>query len=168
MTSKSAFIILSFVGLLAASLWFWQSRTDGQAPNVVFKTITGQDLALQQLRGKPVLVTFWATDCRSCIEEIPQLLEMHTQGLTIVAVAMYYDPPNHVLEFSKARQLPYAVALDMDGAHAQAFGNVQATPASFLIDPDGNIVWHRLGKFDPTDLQNRIRQLAAASSLATL
>ena len=50
-----------------------------QTPNVTFTAITGKKIALKELRGKPVIVTFWATDCPGCIKEIPHLIDLYTQ-----------------------------------------------------------------------------------------
>ena len=54
------------------------------------------------------------------------------RGFEIIAVAMRYDPPNYVANFVQTWQLPFPVVLDVDGAHARAFGNVQVTPTSFV------------------------------------
>ena len=133
------------------------------APAVSFKTIKGETLNMNALRGKPVIVTFWATDCSGCIEEIPHLISLHqqynSQGLNILAVAMHYDPPNHVLAMAESKQLPYAITLDPSGTLAQAFGDVQLTPTTFLIDRNGNIVMQKIGVFDLADMQRRIDQL---------
>ena len=130
------------------------------APETSFSTITGQKIALHELRGKPVIVTFWATDCASCIKEIPHLVELyrqyHDKGLEIIAVAMAYDPPNHVIDMSKALQLPYHVALDMQAENAHAFGDVSLTPTTFLIAPDGTIALQRTGLFDLTEIKNQL------------
>jgi len=55
------------------------------------------------------------------------------QGLEIIAVAMYYDPPNHVITLAEDLQLPYHVALDLKAEHAHTFGDVQLIPSTFLI-----------------------------------
>lgn len=81
------------------------------------------------------------------------------RGFDIVAIAMQYDPPEQVREMATRRQLPYKVALDSDGGAAKAFGDVQLTPTHFLIDPEGRIVQHKLGDFDPTQMRERIRGL---------
>lgn len=163
MKHKRSIVILGLTALLAAGAWFWQTQTVRTVPPVSFKTITGQDITPADLRGKPVLVTFWATDCPGCIEEIPHLIELHrqysTQGLNIIAVAMSYDPPNHVAAMAKSKQLPYAVALDPSGALAQQFGNVQLTPTTFLIDRDGRIVLQKVGVFELRDMQQRLNRL---------
>jgi thiol-disulfide isomerase/thioredoxin len=130
------------------------------APETTFSTITGKKIALSELRGKPVIVTFWATDCASCIKEIPQLIALyqqyHEQGLEIIAVAMAYDPPNHVLELSHAQQLPYDVALDLQSENAHAFGDVSLTPTTFLIAPDGAIALQKTGLFDLTEMKTQL------------
>jgi peroxiredoxin len=130
------------------------------APETTFSTITGKKIALHELRGKPVIVTFWATDCASCIKEIPHLVELyrqyHDKGLEIIAVAMAYDPPNHVLEFTKTEQLPYHVALDMQTENAHAFGDVSLTPTTFLIAPDGQIALQKTGLFDLTEIKTQL------------
>jgi len=139
------------------------SKTITSAPDVTFTTITGKKIALKDLRGKPVVVTFWATDCPSCIEEIPDLIDLYTRyhatGLEMIAVAMYYDPPNHVVDMTKARQLPYNVALDVNSKHAEAFGGVMFTPSTFLIAPDGSVVKKEIGLFDSAKMKTTIESL---------
>lgn len=160
---KNPTIILVLLGLLITGIWFWQTQTSLAAPNVSFKTIKGDNIDLAGLKGKPVLVTFWATDCPGCIEEIPHLIKLHQefspQGLTIIAVAMDYDPPNQVLAMSANKQLPYAVALDPSGSLARSFGDVRLTPTSFLIDKNGLIVLQKTGAFELADMQQRLAQL---------
>ncbi|MDP2056947.1 MAG: TlpA disulfide reductase family protein [Thiobacillus sp.] len=122
------------------------------APAATFTTLEGKSIALDELRGKVVLVNFWATSCPGCIKEMPGMVETYNQyrdrGFEIIAVAMSYDPPNYVLSFVQTRQLPFPVALDVDGAHARAFGNVQLTPTSFIIGKDGRILEQKLGELD--------------------
>lgn len=136
------------------------SKTISQAPEVTFTTITGQKIALKEMRGKPVIVTFWATDCPACIKEIPDLIDLYAQyhaaGLEMIAVAMYYDPPNHVVDMTKAKQLPYNVALDLNSELADAFGGVLFTPSTFLIAPDGSVVKKATGLFDLAKMKTAI------------
>jgi len=142
---------------------FGCSDTITSAPDVTFTTITGQNIAMKDLRGKPVIVTFWATDCPSCIQEIPDLIDIYNQyhaaGLEMVAVAMYYDPPNHVVDMTKAKQLPYPVALDLNSEHAEAFGGIMFTPSTFLIAPDGSVVKKEIGLFDAAKMKSNIESL---------
>lgn len=139
------------------------SKTITSAPDVIFTSLSGQKIPLNTLRGKPVIVTFWATDCPSCIEEIPALIDLyshyHAAGLEIIAVAMSYDPPNHVIELTNNRQLPYNVALDLNSEYAHAFGGIMFTPSTFLIAPDGSVINKQIGIFDPAKMNSTIQSL---------
>lgn len=145
--------------------WLWQNAQPRNAPDLIFKTIANRDIALKDLRGKPVIVTFWATDCPACIKEIPHLIELyqryHSRGLEIIAVAMYYDPPSHVVEMSRLKQLPYPVALDLRAEHSKAFGTILGTPTTFLISPQGMIVDRKTGLFDLRVMEEKIEELFA-------
>ncbi|MBD9354906.1 TlpA disulfide reductase family protein [Methylomonas albis] len=162
MRIKSALCVLSVICLLGAVAWRL-TYTKSFAPNAVFTTLKGDQLAIAELKGKPILITFWATDCPSCIEEIPDLIALHQQfngnDLQIIAVAMPYDPPSHVQAFVKERLLPYAVALDIDSSLIRAFGDVQLTPTTFLIDRQGVIIMHKVGAFDLVFLKALLTQL---------
>ena len=140
-------VVLAIAGALAFAL-----MEKPQAPAATFTTLEGKSIALNDLRGKVVLVNFWATSCPGCIKEMPGMIETYKQykdrGFEIVAVAMSYDPPNYVANFVQTRQLPFPVALDINGAHAKAFGDVQLTPTSFIIGKDGSILEQKLGELD--------------------
>ena len=153
----------SFGLLLLLLIFLGCNKTIATAPDVTFTTLTGEKIALNGLRGKPVIVTFWATDCPSCIEEIPDLIALYQQyhalGLEMIAVAMYYDPPNHVVDMTHAKQLPYNVALDLKSEHAKAFGGIMFTPYTFLIAPDGSVVKAEIGHFDLAKMKTTIESL---------
>jgi peroxiredoxin len=156
-----AFFILIISSLIGVELW--QRNQPIPAPTVTFMTTQGKKIALQELRGKAVLVTFWATDCPSCIKEVADFItlyqQFHPRGLEIIAVAMYYDPPSHVVEMTKAKQIPYPVALDLRAELAKAFGFIEFTPTTLLINPQGQIIFKQVGLFNFTDMQNTLQQL---------
>ena len=161
---KSRFILLMSLLLILAFISLGAiNRVSSKAPDVTFSTITGKKIALKELRDKPVIVTFWATDCPGCIKEIPHLIDLYTQyhkqGLEIIAVAMYYDPPNHVITLTEDLHLPYNVALDLQAEHAHAFGDVQLTPSTFLISPEGRLVMKKVGLLDQPALKTQIETL---------
>ncbi len=163
MNAKQSIVALILTGLIISGLGYWYAQQTRIAPEVTFTTITGKKIELKKLQGKPVIVTFWATDCASCIKEMPHLIELyqdyHAKGLEMIAVAMFYDPPNHVVAMTKAKQLPYDVALDLKAAHAYAFGQVQFTPTTFLISPAGEIVVQKTGLFDMIAMKQQLEQL---------
>jgi peroxiredoxin len=115
-------------------------------------TIKGEKFGLDALRGKVVLVNFWATDCPVCLKEMPQLVATHQQfasrGYETVAVAMWHDPPNRVLAYTGKNALPFKVSFDPVGDIARAFGDITLTPTTFVIDKRGNIVERILGEPD--------------------
>ena len=148
--AKPAALIAVVLIVVAALAYAMLSKPD--APAVTFVTLEGQPIPLDSLRGKVVLVNFWATSCPGCIKEMPGMVETYNQykakGFEIIAVAMSYDPPNHVVNFTQTRQLPFPVALDVKGELAQAFGDVRLTPTSFIIGKKGQILEQKLGELD--------------------
>lgn len=150
--------------LIGALAYVWLSPQGlKEAPALSLRTLDGNPVELTSLRGKPLLVTFWATSCTGCVKEIPHLIELYQefspQGLQMLAIAMSYDPPNHVLAMRDARQLPYPIALDIDGNAAHAFGDVRLTPTSFLIAPDGRIVREKIGELDMAEVRAQLRSM---------
>jgi peroxiredoxin len=127
-----------------------------------FITLQGEQLSFEKLRGKSVLVTFWATDCENCLKEIPFFIDLyeryHGQGLEIIGVSMYYDPPNHVIEFNKSHPFPYPITLDINAEFSNIFGNVKVTPTTFLLNRAGKIVWEKIGLIDKTELTHQIEK----------
>lgn len=157
---ETAIASLALVVVLAfAAVWFMPAGLR-EAPPLVGQTLDGRTLTLEQLRGKPVLVTFWATTCPSCVEEIPHLTELYRElnpkGLEIIGVAMAYDPPEQVRAMARQRQIPYPIVLDSEERIAREFDNVQLTPTSVLVSPEGRIVQYRLGLLDMPELRNTI------------
>ncbi|NBS96397.1 MAG: TlpA family protein disulfide reductase [Betaproteobacteria bacterium] len=139
-------VLLTGAGLLSWRLW----ATPERAPEVTYALIDGQRLAQADLRGKVVLVNFWATSCVICVREMPGLVRIHQKfagrGFETVAVAMAYDRPDFVLHFARTQALPFRVALDLQGTLAQAFGPVAVTPTTVLIGPEGDVIRRWVGE----------------------
>lgn len=153
MKARDKVIALFAATVLGLLVVVWFSPTGlKQAPAVAFNTLDGRELSTAELRGQPLLVTFWATSCPGCMKEMPHLIEMYRElsprGLEIVGVAMDYDSLDAVKELSKRRQIPYPIVHDTHSAAAQAFGEVKLTPTTFLIAPDGRIVQQTIGEID--------------------
>lgn len=83
------------------------------------------------------------------------------QGYETIAVAMSYDPPAWVLNFAQSRQLPFKVALDNTGKIAEAWGDVQLTPTTYLVDKQGRIVKRYVGEPEIKALHQLIEKLLA-------
>lgn len=135
------------------------------APNVAYTLLDGRQGSLEQLRGKVVLVNFWATSCVTCVKEMPQIVATHNKfsprGYETLAVAMSYDPPAYVASFTASRQLPFRVALDGTGEIAKRFGDVRLTPTTYLINKRGEIVKRYVGEPDFAALHRLVEELLA-------
>ena len=162
---KQEFIIATFVVVLfsaIAFLWFGPSGLQ-PAPDIEFTTMDGKKIDLKTLKGKPVLVTFWATSCPGCIKEMPDLAKMKQalgDRFELVAVSMDYDPAEQVQKFIKSNPYPFTFVMDTDGQIAKAFGDVKLTPTSFLIAPNGKIVYRQVGEVQFEMVAERIKQMS--------
>lgn len=120
------------------------------APQVQFTTLQGEKLTTADLRGRVVLVNFWATSCVVCVKEMPDIVATYNRfkdhGFETIAVAMSYDPPNYVLHYAQTNALPFKVVLDTMGDVAREFGPVRLTPTTLIIDKRGHIVARYLGE----------------------
>lgn len=149
--------------MLAAGLGGCGARE--AAPRLGYTLLDGSQHRTDALKGKVVLVNFWATSCVSCVKEMPQLAATHVKfkprGFETLAVAMRYDPPAVVASFAQARQLPFGVVIDNTGDMARAFGDVRITPTTFLIDKRGAIASRYEGEPDFAELHSRVEALLA-------
>jgi peroxiredoxin len=122
------------------------------APEVKFSALSGETFSTSELRGKVVLVNFWATYCADCVKEMPKLVDAHRKfsprGYETIAVAVWRDDPVRVAQFSAQHALPFKVALDSSGELGRGFGNVRITPMSFLIDKNGKVLRRYVGEPD--------------------
>jgi peroxiredoxin len=133
------------------------------APQSRFVVLDGSSKTTADFKGKVWLVNFWATSCTTCVAEMPEIVSTYQKyqgkGYDTVAVAMDYDPPSYVVNFSQQRGLPFWVALDNTGQIARDWGGINATPTSFLIDKQGRIVKRIVGKPDFAQLHAQIEAL---------
>lgn len=144
----------------------WQSFAAREpAPAVSYTLLDGTKGSTESLRGKVVLVNFWATSCTTCVAEMPQIVSTYDKykgrGYETVAVAMSYDPPAYVARFAETRKLPFGVAIDNTGEIAKRFGDVQLTPTSYLLNKRGEIVKRYVGAPDFAALHKLVEQLLA-------
>lgn len=132
-----------------AGVGFFAFRSQQRVPDATFTLLSGQKITTADLKGKVYLINFWATDCSTCVQEMPKMVQTYNrfkdQGLEFVAVAMKYDAPMYVVNYAQTRQLPFKVAMD-DGSAAQKFGNVQLTPTTFVVDRNGHILKRYVGE----------------------
>lgn len=163
--------VFASLGLIAIALllshWANPARPT-QMPPFALATLDGQRLDNARLRGHPALITFWSVSCAPCLREIPQLTALYrdlaARGLIVVGINMAYDPADHVLALVQRRRLPYPIALDPMGKAAAAFGNIAATPTTFLFDGRGRRVARFVGSMDDGQLRATIQSLLPVAS----
>ncbi|MBO9679783.1 MAG: TlpA family protein disulfide reductase [Acidovorax sp.] len=135
------------------------------APESTFVLLDGSRQSTADLRGKVTLVNFWATSCTTCVAEMPEIVATYNKysgkGFDTLAVAMSYDPPSYVVNFTETRKLPFKVAIDNTGAVAQAWGDVKLTPSTFIVNKRGEIVKSYVGAPDFPELHRLIEKLLA-------
>ena len=164
--SKWIFGTAAVVVIAAAGAFFVAGGTSA-APETTFVLLDGSKKATSDLKGKVMLVNFWATSCTTCVAEMPRMVstfdKYHAKGYEHMAVAMSYDPPSYVVNFAQTRKLPFKVAIDNTGAVAKAWGEVGITPTSYLVNKRGEIVKRYVGEPNFTELHKLIEQLLAES-----
>lgn len=152
MTKTGNLILAAVVAAAIAFAAFALLNARPAAPQVTFVSLQGEKITTASLRGKVVLVNFWATDCVTCVKEMPEITATYNKyrdkGFETIAVAMRHDPPNYVLNYVEKNKLPFKVALDPVGDLAKAFGEVKLTPTTFVIDRQGKVVTRILGEPD--------------------
>ena len=137
------------------------------APESTFVLLDGSKKTTADLKGKVALVNFWATSCTTCVAEMPKMVSTYekyrAKGYEHLAVAMAYDPPAYVVNYAQTRKLPFGVAIDNTGAVAKAWGDVQLTPTTYLVNKKGEIVKRYVGEPNFAELHQLIEQLLAES-----
>ncbi len=163
--AKKTSIVVTLLLLLITGTLFGIDRyhTNNSAPDIQMQTASGDIIDLRQ-RNAPTLVVFWATTCASCLKEQPALVklyrELKDQGLSIIGVSMYYDPPIQVDKLVKQRNIPYPVVMDVQKKVATAFRlKPMVTPTTILIAPDNRIVLRKSGVLDMTALRKQVVDL---------
>jgi len=119
-----------------------------QAPEFTLKDLQGQEVRLTDLRGKVILLNFWATWCLPCQWEMPEMDKLYQtfkdQGFMVLAVALDAEGAQTVAPFVTARQLTYPVLLDTELKAARQY-RLPGPPSTFLIDRQGALIGIALG-----------------------
>jgi thiol-disulfide isomerase/thioredoxin len=142
-----------------------------QAPDFELKVVDsqGKTMKLSSLKGKAVIVNFWATWCEPCKIEIPWLIQLQKkygpQGLQIVGVAMDDTEEKTISEFSHKMGVNYPVLIGTEKV-ADLYGGVDGLPISFFLDRSGKVVDHILGLVSESQIEGSIQKSLAQGSPA--
>jgi thiol-disulfide isomerase/thioredoxin len=156
-------LILFFIAILVAAMLFAGMRitrnnrahgpVKGQlmgnvAPDFELPTLDGKNLKLSDLRGKAVLLNFWATYCGPCKVEMPWFVELQKeygpQGFQIIGVAMDDASTEDIDKFAKEMGVNYPVLIGKDSV-ADSYGGVSVLPTTFFLDRDGKLIAREFG-----------------------
>ena len=162
MVIRAAAVLLS--ALLSTTAWAAPLRNtllNKPAPAFTRLSISNERLDLANLRGKVVLLNFWATWCAPCQIEMPRFEQWQDQykkdGLAIVGVSMDDDGWKAVTPFIKSAGVPYQIVLG-DEKTAKGY-HIEGMPDTFLIDGEGRIAAIYKGMVDREDIEKNVQSL---------
>lgn len=136
------------------------------APDFTLPTLDGQTLQLSQLKGRVVIVNFWATWCPPCENETPRLAAWYNQhraaGLEVLGVdKLAQDSREAVVEFVDRYKVPYPVPLDQTGDVSRQWQALQL-PRSYVLDRNGVVRYVRIGELTERDFDTHVLPLLQA------
>jgi peroxiredoxin len=113
------------------------------SPDVTLPALSGEPRSIGSFRGRPLVLSFFATWCIPCREEIPvlsRIAERHREAIAVVGVSLDETPPESVAEFARQHGITYPVLLDPAGVDLGGTLGVPPIPATFVLDPEGRVV----------------------------
>ena len=161
-------LTLFVVALIAAAMLYFgfhsarrSAQAAGPAPDFTLETLDGKKMTLSDLRGKAVLLNFWATWCGPCKIETPWLVEMQNQygaqGLQVVGVAMDDSSKEDIEKFAKDMGMNYPILLGKESVGDQ-YGGIPALPETFFIGRDGMIVDKIIGLKGRAEIEDSVKK----------
>jgi cytochrome c biogenesis protein CcmG/thiol:disulfide interchange protein DsbE len=137
------------------------ARIGDPAPSFVLTDLNGNALRLSDLRGRPVIVNFWASWCGPCVDEFPLLLSAaaaHRGSDLAVVGIVFRDRSEAAREFMSRMGAAWPAAMDPGDAVATRFGII-GPPDTFFIDRNGVIVGRQIGQLGAADLEHGLAQI---------
>jgi peroxiredoxin len=138
-----------------------------RAPDFVLTDLQGKQLKLSDLRGKAVVLNFWATWCPPCKAEIPWFIQMQkrygAEGLQVVGVSMDDGDPKEVVKFAAEHAINYPVLFGQDKV-ADEYGGIDYLPTTFYIDRNGVVVDRVYGEPQPVEIEQDVRRTIASNA----
>lgn len=131
------------------------------APNFVLKAADGTTIELHKLKGKVVLVNFWATWCPPCRAEIPGMMKVYdkykAKGLEIVGISVDNGGWDDVRPWLEKHPINYPIVVG-NGSLTQAYGGIRSIPTTFVVDRKGNIVEKHVGGLREEDFEKMVKK----------
>lgn len=140
---------------------FIPAPTPRAAPPFTLKTPTGAIVTLESLKGKLVLVDFWATWCVPCVKAMPDLQNLHTQyaakGFTVVGISLDDEGAKKVVPFLAKSKVKFTYPILLDSGETWKQWGVKSVPSVLLVK-EGQILKHWSGKIDVKEIEAAVRE----------
>lgn len=159
-------IVVAVIAILGAVVYntVFSSKT---VPEVTLHSIDGRQFTTHDLQGKVTMYKFWATDCVTCMRQMPDTVAHYAkykdQGYETVAVAMKHDSVAAINRLVQERGYEFTIVHDADGSIAKAFGDVRFTPVAFLVDRKGKVIKSFIGNYDKNQFIEALEKALAHS-----
>jgi len=139
-------------------------EVEGTLPPLSGETLAGDDLAMEDLEGRPVVVNFWATWCGPCEREQPMLVDAHREigGRVAFLGVDYRDQDDAAREWLDRYDVEYPNVADPNGSLALRFGVTTGLPTTIVVDADGRLRFRVLGEIDRATLDELVRRVERA------
>jgi peroxiredoxin len=139
------------------------------APDFTLTSLDGKSVKLSDLKGKAVVLNFWATWCSPCKIEIPWFVDLQNeygpQGLQIIGVAVDESDKDDVKKFADQMKINYTVAMG-DDSITESYGNIQGLPTTFYIGRDGKMVARVPGLVSHREIEDNIKKALTQTATA--
>lgn len=155
---KNFIYLLTLIALIV--LLFFLIRPE-KISSMEFNILDDEKLSSDDI-NKILILNFWATDCPTCIKEMPDLAKIYQEfkdDIELIAVAMPYDLPSRVVNFKNKNELPFKVAIDPESKILGEFEQVKLTPTTIITDKNKAIKQTIIGEINYEDLKETILKL---------
>jgi len=150
----------SFFLLLLFGIFSCSKEKGGQIENLSFKTIDGKIYKWEDIKGKVLVVDFWASWCQPCRKSLPELDEIYRKYDGKVLVIGFSKDENEETVKRFLTEIPVSYPVAMSNRKVEEmFGGILGLPTSFLVDKNGRIVRRFLGYVSSDILEENVRRL---------